>query len=90
LSHSFFFFFLPKVRALLHVLTAKVNGNREALNAQFISMALYGLQSMTSEMPEVRAMLRALTAKVRKSKEALRCCLFLLFSWASYLSLLSL
>ena len=43
-----------EVRRVLHVPTVKVSGCKEALNAQEVSNALYGLQGMSSEQATVR------------------------------------
>ena len=53
-----------EVRRVVQVLTAKVSGCKEALNAQEVSNALYRLQDMSSEHAKVRTVLQALTAKV--------------------------
>jgi hypothetical protein len=52
---------------MLHMLTAKVQDSREALKAQAIGNALYGLKAMISDAPKVRSMLSALTPKVQDS-----------------------
>jgi hypothetical protein len=44
---------------------------REAISAQAISNALYGLQGMSSEVTEVRALLYALTAQMIASSDVL-------------------
>ena len=41
-----------------------LSGCKEALNAQDVSNALYGLQGMSSEHAKVQTVLQALTAKV--------------------------
>jgi hypothetical protein len=63
---------VPEVRALLSVLTVKVQESTEELKAQHVDIALHGLKGMTSEVPEVRAMLSALTAKTREGRKELK------------------
>jgi hypothetical protein len=62
---------VPEVRALLAELSPKVKACREALKAQNVGNALYGLQGMSSEVPEVRALLAELSPKVKTCREEL-------------------
>jgi hypothetical protein len=61
-----------EVRAMLSALSPKVESCREALDAQAVGNALYGMQGMSSDSVEVRAMLSALLPKVESCREALK------------------
>jgi hypothetical protein len=53
-----------EVRTLLTVLAQKVVHTREALKAQEVGNALYGLKRMSSDVLEVRQLIDALVPKV--------------------------
>jgi hypothetical protein len=60
-----------EVRGLLSVLGEKVSTCREALSAQHVGNALYGLQCMSAESSEVRGLVSVLGEKVSTCREAL-------------------
>jgi len=55
---------VPEVREILRVLSPKIGSCQEALDAQAVGNALYGLQSMSSDVPEVREILGLLSLKI--------------------------
>lgn len=52
-----------EVRSILSALVHKVQSCKEALGAQELGNALYGLQGMSSDSAEVRSMLSVLVHK---------------------------
>jgi hypothetical protein len=59
------------VKSVVAALTQKVQESTEALSAQNVSNALYGLQTLKGTSSEVRALLSVLTIKVQESSEVL-------------------
>ena len=58
------------IKELLSALTPKIKECKQ-LDAQAVGNAMYGLQSMSSDVDEVRGVLRELTPKIKECRETL-------------------
>jgi hypothetical protein len=56
------------VEDMLAALAPKIEGCREKLSAQAVGNALYGLQSMSSDVRELKDVLAALAPKIEGSR----------------------